>query len=516
MDNQRQLERLLLGLRRQAWWIVLVAAVVAVGTFFVSRQQPPTYQATARLVAAQPSLVNPNTFSGALPTANALDGSTYREAALGNDVLQSLVPQVQGLVDEAALRKIRTSVRARTVDGRQSTVIALSVTSRDPQEAARLANLWAESLRNWENDRVRGNFTRMRTSLQAQLETVIRERRPGQQPTVVEENLRRDLDVARALEQSATGLLSGLEQARPPLTPVAPRPARNAALAFLLALFGLLGLAVLRGSLDTRVKDSQEAHLITGLPILGEFPKLPPSHTRELPREAVSYLRTNVNHGLMDEEKKVILVTSSEASEGKSSVSVSLAKAYARAGKRTVLLDFDTRRPVLHTEWKVERGPDIVDTLRDPFMHMAPVTVEKNLDLVPCFSHPDDPAELLTTTFRQFIKQVSETSGYQVIIVDSPPLLPVADTLIMAPHVSGVVVACHEGRTTSRRLLAALDMLRRVGARVVGLAVTNITHGETYTTMFSKYRRYGYGYGYGYNKSPAEKEREKGETARRA
>lgn len=508
MEEQRQLERLFLSLRRQLWWIALSATAIGVAVFFISRQQPPVYQATARLVAAQPSVVNANTFSGALPTANALDGSTYREAAQGNDVLESLVAKVQGVVDEKALRSMRGKVRARTIDGRQSTVIALSVNSSSPQEAARLANLWAESLRSWENDRVRGNFTRVRSSIQAQLTAVVAERRSAQAPSLIEENLRRDLDVARALEQSATGLLSGLEQARPPLSPIEPRPLRNAALSFLLTLLGLMGLTVLRSSLDTRIRDSQEANLITSLPILGEFPKLPPSHTRELPREAVSYLRTNVNHGLMEEEKKVILVTSAEASEGKSSVSISLAKAYARAGKRTVLIDFDTRRPVLHTEWKVEKGPDIVDTLRDPFMHMAPVTVEKNLDLVPCFSHPDDPAELLSSTFRQFVKQVSETSTYQVIIVDSPPLLPVADTLIMAPHVSGVVVACHEGRTTSRRLLAALDMLRRVGARVVGLAMTNITHGETYTTMFSKYRRYGYGYGYGYSRASQEKERE--------
>lgn len=511
MDSQRQLERLLFSIQRQLWLIVAVALVVGVAVYFVSRQQPKVYQATARLVAAQPSLMNQNTFSGALPTANALDGSTYREAALGNDVLQSLVSNPDSEDGAAQLRSLRTQVRARTIDGRQSTVIALSVNNVSPKEAAHLANKWAAALRDWENERVRGSFTRVRKSLEAQLATVARERKAGQTPSLIEENLQRDLDVARSLEQSATGLLSGLEQARAPISPIAPRPARNAALSFLLALMGLLGLAVFRSSLDTRISDSQEAHLVTGLPILGEFPRLPPSHSRELPREAVSYLRTNVNHGLMEDEKKVILVTSSEASEGKSSISVSLAKSYARAGKRTLIIDFDMRRPVLDKEWNAEKGPDLVDTLRDPFMHMAPVTVETNLDLVPCFSYPDDPAELITTTFKTFVKQLTEQSEYQIILIDSPPLLPVTDSLIMAPHVSGVVVACHEGKTTSRRLTASLDMLRRVGAKVVGLCVTNITHGETYTTMFAKYgkyRRYGYGYGYGYARTPVEKEKE--------
>lgn len=170
-------------------------------------------------------------------------------------------------------------------------------------------------------------------------------------------SLLRDLDLVRALEQGATGQLSLLDLAETPIYPVAPRSLLNALLAGLLTLaFGILFI-LLREVLVRTVRSSSDAVELTGLQVLGEFPKLAHA-SRDLPREAASYLRTYVNRGLMDEsEPKIIAVTSPEAKEGKISVSIALARAYARTGKHSLLIDLDLHRPILHSEFDIKSGP---------------------------------------------------------------------------------------------------------------------------------------------------------------
>ncbi|RIH88728.1 Tyrosine-protein kinase ptk [Meiothermus luteus] len=465
---------------RYGWLLLLLCAGVTLAVYFFSRLQTPVYQATARLLAAQPTAFSSGLNS--LPVASPLDSQAYREAALSSQVLKETLGGSQG---RETLEQFRRRLRVRTVEGRQSSIVILSVRDNDPARAARLANEWADALRRWDDQRVRGSFSRYRVSLEAQLRTVQAdlersanspERREGLRS--LQGSLLRDLDLVRALEQGATGQLSLLDLAEVPLRPVAPRPLLNALLAGMLTLaLGVL-LFVLREALVRTVRSSEEAMGLTGLQVLGEFPRLL-GPGRELPKEAASYLRTYVNRGLMSEDDpKIVAVTSPEAKDGKSSVAIALARAYARTGKRTLLIDLDLHRPVLHEEFGVKSGPDVVSVLRDPLFGVAAHQVERGLSLLPCLQSVDDPSGLLSQQLRPFLRRLREAGEWDTIVIDTPPVLAVTDTLVVAPQVSGVLVVVSVGITSRRGLRVAVDNLTRIGAQVLGLVVNQLRPGE--------------------------------------
>jgi len=479
---------------RYSWILILLAIVATASGYFIARLQTPVYQATARLLAAQPTAFS-GTGISSVPTASPLDSQAYREAALSSQVLKDTL---SGPQNQRTLEEFRRKLRVRTVDGRQSGIIVLNVRDTSPARAAQLANEWADALRRWDDQRVRGSFSRYRLSLETQLRSVQTDLARGNNTPERIEGLRslqgsllRDLDLVRALEQGATGQLSLLDIAETPIRPIAPRPLLNALLAGVLTLaFGILFLLLREVSVRT-VRSSADAMELTGLQVLGEFPKLANAN-RDLPREAASYLRTYVNRGLMDEgDPKIVAVTSPEAKEGKSSVAIALARAYARTGKRTLLIDLDLHRPILHNEFNIKSGPDVISVLRDPLFGMAAHQLERGLSLLPCLQTVEDTSGLLTQHFRPFLRRLRESGEWDTVIIDTPPVLAVTDTLVIAPQVSGVVMVVNTGTTNRRSLVAAVDNLTRIGAKVLGLVVNQLRSGEGLLVSSRGYSSYG-------------------------
>ncbi|MBF6595982.1 MAG: polysaccharide biosynthesis tyrosine autokinase [Thermaceae bacterium] len=480
------------------WWILLLIFVfVAAAGYFISKRQKPVYESTARLLAAQSSGFAIGQFQS-LPTASPLDSQAYIQAALSTQVIADTFNLGAGPQNQQVLDNLRKKLRVRAIDGRQTSVIILNARDTSPANSTKLANAWADALRRWDDQRVRSTFRLNRQALEAQLKVLNADiSRPGATAQDIDARrtqiagVQRDLDLIRALEQGATGQLSLLDAADLPSKPVAPRPLFTAILAGILAL--VLGFLVLllREATTRRVRGSEEAAEISGLPVLGEFPRVPSLQGRDLPREAASYLRTYVNRSLMDEHPKVVAITSPESGEGKSSVSLALAKAYARAGKRTLLIDLDLRKPVLHKEFGLTSGADIISVLRDPMFTLSAHQVEAGLHVLPCLQILPDSAELLAEHFRPFLRRLLEVQDWDVVVIDTAPILEVTDTLIIAPQVSGLVVVVSAGSTNRRRLNAALDSLKRIGARVIGVAVNNLRSGEGLTASSRGYGSYG-------------------------
>ncbi|WP_027892284.1 polysaccharide biosynthesis tyrosine autokinase [Calidithermus chliarophilus] len=499
------LERLIPLLLRAIRWALPAALLSATATYFALKQQPLVYESASSLVAVQPGPAgSTGSFTAPLVSVAPLDAQAYKEAALSTQVLRQALALAGEPGDPQALARLRKAAKVRTAEGRQSSVITLRVRDHSPARAARLANAWAAALRSWEDQRAREHFTRYRRSVEAQLEAILTEIRQARQLKdpdrlrsldALRGNLAHDRDLARALEESAVGLLASLEQAQVPLEPSAPRPLLGAAAAAAITPFLFFGLVLLQEALVRVVRDSEEAARVSGLPVLGEFPRMPPNGRRELPAEAAAFLRTGVHHALADKHPKVVLVTSPEKAEGKSSVAISLARAYARADLPTLLVDADLRKPVIHREFGIARGWDLVESLKDFTYSAHAHPVAPNLEVLPCLAAPEDPAELLAEHWRDFLNNLVHTGRYKVIVVDSPPALAVSDALVLAPHASGVLVAVSEGGTDRKRLEATLEVLSRVGARVVGLVMTNLRHGPAFSGRFT----YGYGYGYGSN-----------------
>jgi len=161
-------------------------------------------------------------------------------------------------------------------------------------------------------------------------------------------------------------------------------------------------------------------------------------------------------------------------------VAISLARACAKAGKRTLLIDLNIRRPVLHQEFRITQGSDIVSILVGrPRVQPQHIPVEPNLYVIPCLQSLENPPRMLAELFRPFIDSLKESGPYDMVILDTPPVLTVTDTLIMAPYVSGVLMVVREGQTDRRQLRSALEILKRVGAQTLGLVMNRVREGQT-------------------------------------
>src|SRR5690606_32992239 len=317
------------------------------------------------------------TFGVSLVTATVIDVTAYQAAATSGPVLTAALGSL-GMAAPTAneLRDFKRLTAVRVENASQSSLIHIAFKNADAEFAAEAANAVAQAMLQWDTQRATQNLQTIVDTLESQIAAVDDE--IGQltatraeataagdsAPADVEAaarlefNSARDglvalradrtnqLNAARALITSAVGHLEVLEPAVPSLEPVSPRPTRNAALAFVLGLFLVYGLVLLRDSLDTRFRGADDLVRATGLPVLGEFPRMP-NGSRLLPREASSYLRTNVLFATSSSHPKVILVTSAGQSQGKTSVAASLGESFARNDYRTLLIDGDLRKPRL-------------------------------------------------------------------------------------------------------------------------------------------------------------------------
>ncbi len=291
--------------------------------------------------------------------------------------------------------------------------------------------------------------------------------------------------------------VSVIDPAVAPGSPIEPQPLRNMALAVTLGL--LLGgsLALLVDHLDTSVKSREELEEL-GVPVLGSIPTLEDAgddiyferDTQGVGGEAFRKLRTSIGFLGVESPIKVLLVTSSVAQEGKTTLSLNLAAAYALGGFRTLLVEADLRRPSLHRVFGVygTRGLTTAIVGAVPLEEAIFYTESRNLAVLLAGAIPPNPVELLGS--EQMIDVVARLRGmFDVVVIDSPPLGPVADPAALARLCDGVVLVSRAGKTDRRRLLDNTQVVQRAGGRLLGVALNFLRTSDS---------SYDYGYYYGY------------------
>ena len=327
------------------------------------------------------------------------------------------------------------------------------------------------------------------------------------------ELLRREIDVTTA-QQVETNNVRVLEPAVRPDTPVYPRRGMTLALAALAGLLAGLGLAFLFEHADSRIRFWRDVEGSFGLKVLGIIPLIgerlrgrakqlrehkerdlfAAHHPKSGVAEACRTLRTNLQFMATVRPINTLLVTSADPAEGKSTVIVNTAISMASSGKRVLIIEADMRRPRLKNSFELthERGLSTCLVSGEQAEGHIHQTSWDNLDVMLCGPIPPNPAELLQTEhFKRLMAEV--TSSYDFVLLDSPPTLPVADAMVLAGQVDGVLLVVRAGKTSRYALREALRHLRAIDAPLLG-AVLN--YQETRRGRFS--RRYGYGYGYGY------------------
>jgi succinoglycan biosynthesis transport protein ExoP len=311
--------------------------------------------------------------------------------------------------------------------------------------------------------------------------------------------------------------------ARPPLSQVSPNKKLNVMLAFLFSTLLAVGAALLHDTLDTTLRDPKEASRFLGTDVIATMPidrlsaefqkselgaaegavaKLVKSGNRKGYytatsefEEAVRTLRNTILLSDFEGRLRSIVITSAIPGEGKTTIAAHLAIANAYRGKRTLLVDGDLRRPSLHARFGLNPREGLSNVLTGELAWrdvILPVEDKPNLSLLPAGPGSHRAADLigprLSTLLDEFGKE------YDLVILDSPPLLGFAECLQMASAADGVLIVSRAGSTRRKDVAEVVSVLSRLRANIVGVVLNQVTHNmspDGYS--YYGYHRYGYG-----------------------
>jgi len=321
-----------------------------------------------------------------------------------------------------------------------------------------------------------------------------------------------------------------VDAAEPPKKPAKPNLVLNLSLAVVLGLGLGIGAAFLQEHLDNSLKTSEDVERFLGLPALALIPsveslnghrggvyglydrrKLLTSEaekTAAAPQwyridasspkhsalgEAFRSLRTSVLLSTAERPPRTLLVSSSQPGEGKTTISSNLAISLAQLGQRVLLIDGDMRRPSVRKVFQIDNGLGLVSYLtgqQDWRVALQP-TGQAGLDALLCGPVPPNPAELLSSERMRTLLGEAKAE-YQFVVVDSPPLLNVADSRILATMVEGVVLVVKGGVTPRELAQRAQAYARDVGANLIGVVLNNLdVRGSDDYYRYYHYNYYG-------------------------
>jgi capsular exopolysaccharide synthesis family protein len=489
-------------LKRRKWVILAVLLILPATAFLWSETQSKLYAASADVLLTDIA----TGVQSPITTGDMSVMDTQQQVAASPAVAVRVLRAthlrnrtVEQIISEASFSPVGTS-----------DVLRATVHDRDPRIARTLASAYAAQYSAYRRQLDR---TLLETSRKEILGRMASLRASGEQATSLYATLSeksQQLLAAEALETASAVVL----RAAPPAHQVEPRPFRTAAIALLAGAVIAFFVAFLWDALDTRLRTGEDISTLLGLPLLGRL-VAPPRQLRDggglvmfeddsgPDSECFRILRTNLDLVNVDRSAKLILVTSALPGEGKSTTVANLGIALARAERRVVIVDLDLRRPTIAPLFGLsERLPGITDVLLGEVDLEAAlqvvdvnvgrgssVTPRRSLRVLPAGSLPPDPGEIgSSAAVRDLLAKLPETAD--VVLIDSPPLLGVAETIALGSVADAVVVLTRVGTASRPLLLEMRRVLDSLPAKKLGFVVTDAAHEEF------DYRAQAYYYGY--------------------
>jgi capsular exopolysaccharide synthesis family protein len=302
-----------------------------------------------------------------------------------------------------------------------------------------------------------------------------------------------------------TGDVALVTPAPTPVSPSSPKPAEDALLGLVAGLVLGLVAAFLRDSFDDRLTSKEATERAGGAPVLA-MTALVPSWRRQNPlvvtvaepnspaSESYRSLRTSLQFARQEQQLRSLVVTSPGVSEGKTATLANLGVVFAQAGERVVLVSCDLRRPRIGAFFGLDEQVGLSSVLLDQQTleeTVLPVPGFDRLSLLPAGPVPPNPAELLDSA-RALDIFTRLRDQYDLILIDSPPVLPVTDAAILSRHADATLMIAAAGQTRRSDLHRAVEKLDQVGATILGTVLNKVTR------QTGSY----YGYGYGYTSKP--------------
>ncbi len=500
-----ELQQYFVVIRKWLWLIVACVLVAAVSSYLGTLQMPRIYQATTTVMVGQ-VLEQPDPNAQDLYLSQQL-AQTYADMVRRRPILEG-VAEALGLdyVPSAA------NVSARQVPGTQ--LLEIAVRDTHPERARAIADIIAYQL-ILQSPTEAGEEQQRRAFVQAQLED-LESRIQETQDEIDEEQARLEsANSARAIQQYQANIaalqmklsnyqstyaslilslqgggvnyISVIEPATMPTVPISPRVGATVMLAAAIGLILAVGGAFLIEYLDDTIKTPDDVTRTADLPTLAgiariegkTYPeKLIAAHHPLSPIvEAYRILRTNLQFSSVDKPAHTLIVTSPAPSEGKSVTLANLAVVMAQSGLRVVAVDADLRRPALHKIFGLPNSHGLSDAIlqsNPPVSEHLQATEVENLWVLASGPLPPNPAELLGSERMGAI--IEELKGQMdMVLLDSPPSLVVADAVILGTRVDGVLLVNDVGRTRRSEARQVAEEFRRVRANLLGVVLNRLS-----------------------------------------
>jgi tyrosine-protein kinase len=525
-------------LRRRRWTVLLAVCAGALVALVWSMLQTPRYEATADLLlrptASEDLLLDPR---------GQLSSPVNAERALNNEIRLIESQSIRDAVDDQYDGSLDVDdVDAEATSSETDDGMTISVRATDADAAAQLVNTYADVYIDERRTRQIDDLVAASDDIQARLdslrETMAEVRAPldaiedeiARTPVDSDERVEledeRQRTLIRILPQlsplstrestfisqlqqleatedlSQTGGVQVLTPAIVPPTPVSPKTTTNVAVGALIGLLGGIGLAFARDRLDDTVRTKETAESVTSLPTLGIVPDVAEERqgrdlvtvtdSKSSASEAYRLLRTSVKFLGIDSPIRTLLVTSAGPAEGKTVSAANLAVTLAQTGERVLLVDADLRRPRLYEIFGAPPSPGLTTALLDgerPEKAIWAVEEVPGLHLLPPGTAPPNPAELLDSTRARTVF-ATITERYDVVVVDSPPVVAVTDAAVMSAWADAVLLVVAHGTTSRRGLARAVELLRQVDAPLVGMILNKVPASEGYGYQGYRYDTY--------------------------
>lgn len=492
------LRQLLRIAQRRGWIIVVLALIAGAAAYVDASRDTPMYRASATMLVSRPPSVG--LVDARAPYSEERILLTY-EMMITSDAMRELV------ADALGVESLPTGISASTIPDTQLMVI--TSTDADPDRAALVANTVVTEFQDYVTAQALERATVARSGLAGQVEAlegrlsevdsdILSLNTPENVDDVIIQQRIVDLGLERSrinqalidlntqavtLDSTMLANTAQVELYDPAIAPgsaFAPVP-RSAMSRGLMAGL-LLGIAVvaLLEYLDNTVKPERPMHRLMGAPLLASVPMMrlrsgseqlftvdqPASHASE----SIRLLRTNLEFAAATKPINLVAVTSPGAGEGKSTVCANLAVAMAQAGKRTVLIDADLRKPTQQQIFGISNARGLTTLLTDPakpWTGQAVSVAPLGLRVITSGPIPPNPSDLVSSArFEALLGQIK--SEVDLVIIDSPPVLAASDALAIASHTDGVILICQSHVTRVDALRHAARSIDQGGIRVIG------------------------------------------------
>jgi polysaccharide biosynthesis transport protein len=470
------------GYLRMLWrsrWIILACIIICpLGAYLLTSRLDKVY-VSSTTIAIGPSI------------DASITGQPVTQDPNSIAILAQLIPTP--VITKGAAQRLPDHKLVGTVAARANATtgfITIRTTSDDPLRAAQIANAVGEEViaerKKQGSQRINDSIIRLQKQLALVKKTDLLQRR----------QLSEQLQQFRAVQASqGAGNSQVVLPAAPNNEPVSPHPVRNGIIGLIIGLLLGIALAFLRDRLDRRVRQPTELESIVDAPLLSVVPETafennPEDHSV---REAFQTLRTSLTYFNVDRPLRTVVVTSASKEDGKTTVSTNLALALARADRNVVLVDADMRRPQVAKRLNLQAITGLAEvlvgqsTLDESLLQHetdgAPLTV------LPCGTPPPNPSELIASErMRSLLAELTER--FDMVIIDSTPLLAVSDALPLVREASGTVLVGRMNRTQRDAFSRVRKMIVAAHGTVLGVVATG--QEAAYLYGYGEYGSYGY------------------------